>query len=116
LLRSVLGWLRHVTPKLHYTNIAFYNGVKCQEEVMSRIVKTPSTPYYAARCWGQVLRFAPTLSFRGNRFSLHYSRVSQVFERQNARPDPEDFLLGLAANSVGQIELRGNALFDAGVV
>ena len=42
------------------------------------------------RCWGQVLRFAPTLSFRGNRLSLHYSRVSQVFERQNARPDPED--------------------------
>jgi hypothetical protein len=27
LLRSVLGWLRHFTPKLHYTNTAFYNGV-----------------------------------------------------------------------------------------
>ena len=27
LLRSVLGWLRHFTPKLHSTNTAFYNGV-----------------------------------------------------------------------------------------
>ena len=28
MLRSVLGWLRHFTPKLHSTNTAFYNGVR----------------------------------------------------------------------------------------
>ena len=28
LLRSVLGWLRHFTPKLHYAKNAHYSGVR----------------------------------------------------------------------------------------
>ena len=32
MLRSVLGWLRHFTPKLHSTNTAFYNGVRQKME------------------------------------------------------------------------------------
>ena len=28
MLRSVLGWLRHFTPKLHYTKNACYGGVR----------------------------------------------------------------------------------------
>jgi hypothetical protein len=37
LLRCVLGWLRHFTPKLHSIKIAFYKGVSIQVRVMDYI-------------------------------------------------------------------------------
>lgn len=35
MLRSVLGWLRHFTPKLHYTKNAPYSGVRLKYGMMN---------------------------------------------------------------------------------